>query len=217
MRRVSVGPLLSLFLVGILGSTSLGCNKQSVAVAPVEVSDAPATPISDEEFSPVLHQLLLSQDRSLTTKLKLAGVVQYQLRRAQELFDRGFPSEAEDTVTGALLLLRHDDEVLSATRGQAAALVQAGHASARLGEAGRAAALYNLSLPVASDAHLRAELSDHLSAIDSFNQSVVGRTALEIMGEKTRATLARSVVDPSAASYLEAKAAIVGWIRAALA
>ncbi len=217
-RRVSAGPLLSTVLSGVLGLSLAACAKAPVAavVAPVEVSDAPATPISREEFPQVLYELLSNNDRSPAAKLKLAGAVQYQLTRAARLFEQGFEAEAEDMVTGALLLLRHDDELLSATRGQAQALIEAGHAAARLGDAGRSAALYDLSLPVAETDELRKQLKDHLVAIDSFSRSVSGSTALQQLGEKTRAALARSVVDPSAENYIQAKESIISWMHAAL-
>lgn len=218
MRRSSIQPLFTVLLAGLLGASSVACSKKSTAqvVSPGSVSDAPATQVSRDEFPRALFQLLMSRDRSSKTKLLLAGVVQYQLHRAEELFDRGFTQEAEDMVTGALLLLRHDDELLSATRGHAAALMQAGHTSARMGDAGRAAALYDLALAVTDDQSLRAELTEHLKAIRAFNQSVTGASALEQLGEQTRAALSRSVVDPRAENYLRAKSAIVGWMNAAL-
>lgn len=218
MRRSSIQPLFTLLLTGLLGASSAACSKTTTAqvVAPVEVSHAPATRVSQDEFPRALFQLLMGRDRSPKSKLLLAGVVQYQLGRAEELFERGFTREAEDMVTGALLLLRHDDELLSATRQRAAALMQAGHASARMGDAGRASALYDLSLAVTDDEALRAELSQHLKAIRDFDQSVTGKSALEQLGEQTRAALSRSVVDPRAENYLQAKSAILGWMNAAL-
>lgn len=225
MRRVLLGPLLIALRVGgrwslalSLSAAALGCNKAAAppAVTPVQVSDAPATAVTSAEFPNVLQELLASEDRSAQTKLLLAGVVQYQLSRAQALFERGFTEEGEDVVTGALLLLRHDDELRSATRGQSDALVYAGHAAARLGDAGRARALYQLALATTDHAVLRAELEEHIAAIDSFNSSVTGKSALLVLGEKTRAGLSQSVVDPSAGNYLDAKQAIIGWMRAAL-
>src|SRR5690606_36954842 len=107
-------------------------------VAPVEASNGPAVSVSPDKFARETHALLLSADRDEKSKLRLAGIVQYQLSRAEALFRDGFSREAEDVVTGALLLLRHDDELLSATRGQEKALFEAAHAAARNGDAGRA-------------------------------------------------------------------------------
>ncbi|HXS17187.1 MAG TPA: hypothetical protein VN764_08360, partial [Polyangiaceae bacterium] len=185
-------------------------------MTPVQVSDAPATSVTSAQFPLALSGLLRTDDRSQKTKLLLAGVVQYQLTRAEGLFERGFAEEADDVVTGALLLLRHDDELLSATRSQALPLVQAGHAAARLGDAGRAAALYQLALATTTDAQLKKELGDHVAAIDAFTSSVTGSDALLSLGEKTRSALSQSVVHPSADNYVFAKEAIVSWMRAAL-
>jgi len=185
-------------------------------VTPVQVSDAPATSVSSADFPRALGELLRTDDRSQKTKLLLAGIVQYQLSRAQGLFEKGFSEEGEDVVTGALLLLRHDDELLSATRNQALPLVQAGHAAARMGDAGRAAALYQLALSTTSDAQLKAELKGHLAAIKVFSNSVTGSDALLSLGEQTRSALSQSVVHPSAPNYVLAKDSIVSWMRAAL-
>lgn len=226
MRRVLSGPLLInspagwlfsiVFGCGVL--TTLGCSPRAAApaVTPVQVSDAPATSVTSAEFPRVLSDILHTDDRSQKTKLLLAGVVQYQLTRAQGLFDKGLSEEAEDVVTGALLLLRHDDELLSATRNQALPLVQAGHAAARMGDAGRASALYQLALSTTNDAPLKAELTEHLAAIKAFNSSVTGSDALLSLGEQTRTALSQSVVYPSAPNYLLAKESIVSWMRGAL-
>src|SRR5690606_12207580 len=110
---------------------------------------------------------------------RLAGIVQYQLSRAEALFRDGFSREAEDVVTGALLLLRHDDELLSATRGQEKALFEAAHAAARDGDAGRASALYELALRVAESPAIAADAEEHLRAIADFVESTQGTTELE--------------------------------------
>jgi hypothetical protein len=174
-------------------------------------------PVSAEKFARETHALLLSTDRDEKSKLRLAGVVQYQLSRAEALFREGFGREAEDVVTGALLLLRHDDELLSATRGQEKALFEAAHAAARQGDAGRARALYELALRVAESPVIMADAKDHLQALSDFVESTQGTTDLERIGEQTRNALARAVVDPSAGAYLDARDGIVRWMQAALA
>lgn len=148
--------------------------------------------------------------------MRLAGIVQYQLARADRLFQEGYIVEAEDMVTGALLLLRHDDELVSATRGQESALFQAAHAAARIGDAGRAGALYELTLNVARDPQVAHEAKQHLEALKSWNDQTDGKTPLARVGESTRRALARALVDPRAKAYLDARDGIIHWMHTAL-
>lgn len=195
-----------------------GCAKTAHVnpVTPVETSDAPAIPVEPENFAKEAHSLLLSTDRDQKSKLRLAGVVQYQLARAAHLFQEGFTIEAEDMVTGALLLLRHDDELISATRGQEVALFEAAHAAAQTGDAGRAGALYKLTLNVATDPTIIADAKGHLSALERWNEETDGPSALEQAGESSRRALARAVIDPQADAYLDARDGIIRWMHAAL-
>lgn len=186
------------------------------AVTPTVSTGAQATEISADDFARQTHALLLTKDRTQANKLLLAGAVQYQLTRAAHLFSSGYTQEAADTVTGALLLLRHDDELLSATRGQGTPLLEAAHAAARAGDAGRAEALYELSLAVIEDDTQKQDIQAHLQALATWSQETQGATALEQIGEKTRAALARSVVDPRAEAYIAARDNIISWMRAAL-
>ncbi len=208
----------SLILISVSLSALPGCGKTAHVspVVPVETSNAPAIPVEPEEFAKEAHSLLLSTDRDQKSKLRLAGVVQYQLSRAERLFQDGFTVEAEDMVTGALLLLRHDDELISATRGQESALFQAAHAAAKTGDAGRAGALYALTLNVATDPAIVADAKDHLAALEKWNEETDGPSALERNGEATRRALARAVVDPQANAYLDARDGIIQWMHAAL-
>jgi len=212
--------LLSLVVApAALAFFAWGCAKppQTISATPAELREIAAAPLSEEDFAGETHRLLLSSDRSEKTKLLLAGAVQYQLKRAHRLFKGGHTHQAEDIVTGALLLLRHDDELLSATLGQEAPLLEAAHAAARSGDAGRAGALYQLTLLVSHDSKTRSEVNKHLKALTKWNKSTQGSTALEKIGEKTRRSLARSVVDPRADSYLTARDDVISWMRAALA
>lgn len=204
-----------LTVLSLLGSCACG-SPRVAAVTPAQLSDDPATPISPDKFAVKTHSLLLSTDRNQKSKLELAGVVQYQLARAGRLFASGFPAEGEDAVTGALLMLRHDDELLSATRGQGDALLQAAHSAAQHGDAGRAQALYELTLRVHEDAQVKSDIGGHLQALDTYREGTRGDSALLRVGEQTREDLARSVVDPSTETYLKARDGLVSWMRAAV-
>src|SRR5690606_37719672 len=62
----------------------------------------------------------------------------------------------------------------------------------------------------------RADIEGHLAALETWNESTAGPTSPEKVGEQTRRALARSVVDPRAEAYLEARESIILWMRAAL-
>lgn len=202
-----------LFLV-----SQVGCAGRQVEslVAPAETTNQSATTVKDEEFPERAAAALKSTARDPKTKLLLAGIVQYQLERADKLFSSGHVAQAEDVVTGALLLLRHDDELLSATRGRGSALLFAATVAARSGDAGRARALYELAQEVTTDDKVLGDIREHLKAITSWNASTAGATALEQAGQGARQALARSVVDPRAERYLDARSQIIDWMQAAL-
>lgn len=185
-------------------------------VVPVVATDDPAAVISAEEFATQANQILLSKQRDQKAKLLLAGAVQYQLLRAEKLLDAGFDREAEDVVAGALLLLRHDDELLSATRGRERALLAAAHAAARAGDAGRAEALYELTLLVSENKQVKLDVQEHLHAISGWYETTAGDTSLEQIGAQVRRELSRSMVDPRAEVFLNAQSALISWMRAAL-
>ncbi len=207
--------LLGVLLIAL---ASAGCAKSPGAppLTPAQTTDAPATLIAPEDFATETHRLLLLSERDQKTKLLLAGAVQYQLSRAEVLFADGHTKEAEDVVAGALLLLRHDDELLSATRDRGTALLLAAHAAARKGDAGRAGALYELALPVLSDGAQKSDVKDHLRALKEYNESTAGPSALERVGQETRRALSRAVADPRAEAYTEARNGIIRWMHTAL-
>ncbi len=178
--------------------------------------DARATPVEAKKFPQVAHQTLLSTDRSVEERLQLAGVVQYQLSRAERLFEKGYEKAAEDTATGALLLLRADDPIDAALAGQDHALLLAAHAAARRGDAGRAQAFYERVLELSSDESVQKDVREHLKAMASWELATQGETPLSRAGHRVRHTLARATVDPSRQAYQEAQQATIAWMKAAL-
>lgn len=205
-------------LVLVASMTQPGCagSVSPAKIAPSQHTGMPAKLVSPDEFALATAQALGSNSRDTETKLILAGITQYQLTRAQRLFEAGHTTEAEDVVTGALLLLRHDDELLSATRNQGSPLLAAAHAAAKSGDAGRADALYELASSVLTRESERADVQEHRKAIADWNASTGRATSLEHEGEETRRALSRSIVDPRAEAYLSARDHVVAWMHEAL-
>jgi tetratricopeptide (TPR) repeat protein len=205
-------------LLMVASGAQMACagGPSPAAMTPVEHTGMPAMEISPKDFARVTAEVLASASRDQETKLRLAGITQYQLRRAERLFLAGHAEQAEDVVTGALLLLRHDDELLSATRERGVALLFAAHAAARSGDAGRAEALYDLAHKVLPSESDRVDVEQHLQAITEWNVSTGGTSDLEEVGEQARRAISRSIVDPRAESYTQAKNSIVDWMQKAL-
>lgn len=178
-------------------------------------SDAKAPEIAFESFPEVAQLTLSKKDDSQTGKLRLAGVVQHQLARAEALFARGHERAAEDVTVGALVLLQASDAILPALRGHERALLAAAHAAARLGDSGRAAAFYTRALELTSSEGTKKDIRAHLDAIARFGSST-SEGELEQLGERARHTLSLSTIDPSEKAFGDAERAVIAWLRGAV-
>ncbi|HSC86524.1 MAG TPA: hypothetical protein VLC09_04610, partial [Polyangiaceae bacterium] len=176
----------------------------------------PALVPSDTEFPARAHHALLTVDRGSEAKAHLAGVVQYQLRRAEALFAHGYPDAGEAVASGALLLLRHDDAIASALQSRDEALLACADAAARRGNAGRARALYELTRQTAGQGERRQLVDGHLRALQAFEQSTESSNSVLRAGDAARERLAAAWVDPSQEAYKAAQASLVAWMLAAL-
>jgi len=198
------------------GLVSLACAGQARPAPSAPVADTAEAPvISDERFAATAQATLASSDRGQSAKLQLAGIVRHQLERARALFERGHERAAEDVLTGALLLLQADDAVVPALRGQSEALLQGAHRAARIGDSGRAEALYRRAREFDSRPSVRADIDEHLGAIAKFGLAQTD-SPLKKFGEKARHDLSFSLIEPSPAPLANAEAAVVAWIQAAV-
>ena len=193
-----------------------GCAGQShpSASAPV-ADDAEALVIAPDRFAEEARLAFASGERGQTEKLRMAGVVRHQLERARVLFERGHGRTAEDVITGALLLLQDDDAVAAALRGQSEALLQGAHSAARIGDSGRAEALYRRAREFDSRPAVQADIDVHLHAIARFGLAQTD-LPLKVLGERARHDLSFSLTEPSSAAFTKAEAAVIAWIQAAV-
>ena len=197
---------------------TFGCRGAtgSPAKSPEVQPGAKALAIETEDFPRVAHQTLLSTARSVEEKLRLAGVAQHQLERAERLFVAGHDAAGEDAAVGAMLLLREDDAIAAAVSGQSPALLRAAHAAARRGDSGRAAAFYTWVAELTDDEAVRKDAQGHLLALERFIEATQGKGALMQAGSRVRHALARATVDPARDAYQAAEDATVSWMEAAL-
>lgn len=218
MRHIDRGQTLARrpWAVLLFGFASLGCAGQPRPRPSAPVADSAEAPvIAAEQFAEVAQQSLATTDRGQATKLRLAGVVRHQLDRARELFARGHEKAGEDVLTGALLLLQDDDAVIPALRGQSEALLAGAHHAARIGDSGRAEALYRRAREFDARGAVQADIDEHLKAIEQFGLAQTD-SRLKALGEKARHDLSFSLIEPSTAPFTNAEGAVVAWIQAAV-
>lgn len=198
------------------GLASIACAGQPRPRPSVPVADGAEAPvIAGERFAQAAQQALATADRGQAAKLRLAGVVRHQLDRARELFAHGHEKAAEDVLTGALLLLQNDDAVVPALRGQSEALLEGAHHAARIGDSGRAEALYRRAREFDARPTIQADIDEHLEAIRQFGLADTN-SPLKALGEKARHDLSFSLIEPSAIPFANAEEAVVAWIQAAV-
>lgn len=205
-----------LLLALLLGSTACGARSGPGAETPAAAVTTKAPVLSAEDFAKTAHIVLSSQDQSDATKLQLASVVQYQLRRAEALYAQGYTEAAESVTSGALLLLRQDDAIASALQGRDLALLGSAHAAARRGNAGRAEALYRLTLQTTKNPATRKQIEDHLTALSQFSAATTASSPLIQAGDHARDKLAAAWVDPTSTARRTAQEAILDWMHEAL-
>jgi len=207
---------LPLLVVGALVLAGCASGPGTGPQTPANGEVAPPPTLTDAAFAPAAHRILLANDRNGETKQLLASVVQHQLKRAEALYDLGYPAAAEAAASGALLLLRRDDNVASALHGQSQTLLLSANAAARRGNAGRARALYQLTKSANRDPAVEAQINRHLTALDDFTRSTIGTSPVIRTGEASREKLAAAWVDPSNEAFTAAQASVIAWMETAL-
>ncbi|HEY6077560.1 MAG TPA: hypothetical protein VIW29_02080 [Polyangiaceae bacterium] len=214
MRLTALALLaLSTWLAGCAGGASAGApkhpNDQGASIKGASVDE--------RTFGSATYKLLLAPPASNERTSLLIGVTRQQLKRAHERFDAGNPSAGLSAVSGALLLGRAGElrpEMLERSQD---ALNAAATEVARVGNDGRALALYAMLLPRLPEGKLRSDVQAHLTAIDKFRQETRGSGAVTTASAAARAAIGRAILDTGPKAMDEAKKASVAWLRQALA
>jgi cellulose synthase operon protein C len=176
-----------------------------------------AAAVDERSYGGATYKLLLSEESSVERAGLLIGVTRHQLRRAQQRFDAGNPGAGLSAVSGAFLLGRAGElrpEMLE--RGEKA-LDAAATEVARVGNDGRALALYSMLLPRLPEGSLKSDVQSHLAAIDKFRQDTRGSGAVTTASAAARVAISRAVLDTGPEAMDAAKNAMVAWLRQALA
>jgi len=226
MSSLLAGPFASLLLVtgvsaGVSAAAALaGCNNgvEQIPARHAETPNkGPVRRLSDAEFADAVHDLLLAAPGSSERARLLAGVVGHQMERAVARFRSHETGRGVTAVIGGLYLVR-TSELTHDTLGPSArdALRESVRELAVRGDEGRARALYEILLQLGPD-DANADVKAHLDAIQAWTKDelkagppAVGTGAVET------ASVARSLLEPSAAAKQDAVRATIEWIASAV-
>lgn len=214
MRR-SFLPLVALaaLLAGCAGGAPAAGTPKSplAATGPVKAAD-----VDDRSFGGATYKLLLAGESSAERAGLLIGVTRHQLGRAQQRFQSGNAAAGLTATGGAFLLGRAGELRPEMLEKGERALDAAATEVARIGNDGRALALYSMLLPRLQDGAWHTDVQNHLTAIEKFRQDTRGSGAVTTASAAARAAISRALIDTRADAMEAAKKATVAWLRQAL-
>jgi hypothetical protein len=159
----------SLFAVGavVLGCAG-GAGQGHPSKDPLSQVSVQVAELAPERVAPEIRLLLASSELSGERLNRLASVVRAQLERARFHFDRGHAVEGMAAAMGALYLIRSPEYRTELFAGSEQALLQAASHVSRLGDEGRALALYQIADSILPASPAKQEVTEHLSALSAW-------------------------------------------------
>jgi cellulose synthase operon protein C len=214
--RLSVFPFVALaaLLAGCAGGAHSSGNLKSSHSANGPVK---AAHVDESSFGGATYKLLLSDESSAERAGLLIGVTRHQLRRAEQRFANGNTGAGLSAVGGAFLLGRAGELRVEMLEKGERALDSAASEVARVGNDGRALALYSMLLPRLPEGSWRTDVQGHLNAIEKFRQDTRGTGAVTTASAGARIAISRAILDTGPEAMENAKKATVAWLRQALA
>lgn len=173
--------------------------------------------VSDDDFAETLHAFLLDPERGNQDRGVLAGLVQSQLDRAQERFAAGQTRAGEDALTGAFLLLQAGQIAPGMFADSAVPLQRGADEAARVGNAGRARALYRRLELILPEGRQRDDVVGHLAALEKWFEPSASMTPLQAAGRRQRAAVQEALLDASPEAIEAARESVIAWVQAAFA
>lgn len=200
-----------------LSTAACGVGPQTGAKVP-SGPDGPldAAQVTDAEFAGATYQVLLSDDRTPQRMGLLAGVVRRQLARAATRFNGEKREPGLAALTGALYLMRLGELRREMLEGGAPALRAGAAEVSRVGNEGRAQALYGMLQTVLPRGAERTDVDAHLDALKSWTSALKSASQMQTAGGFQRATTDRAMFEPTPAALETARGATVTWIKRAL-
>lgn len=205
-------------LFGVPALTGCGAAAPLEAKLPgAETAIVPAE-VGDEAFAQRTLEILHDGSKSPERLELLAGVVKRQLAHAAQRFEAGQTQRGVDSVLGALYLVRRGEgrrEMVDEV-GEHALAGAIEYVSQR-GDEGAARALMLMrraALPEGSPE--QKEIDGHLAALERWVRDTETGSEIEIFGDRERAAVARSLVDPSDEALVNAAAVLSAFIDKAI-
>jgi tetratricopeptide (TPR) repeat protein len=213
--------LPSLFILVCSTAWLAACRPGQAADARSAANGAQGEPldpvaVSDADFSRSTCQVLLNDELSSQRQNLLAGVVRRQLTRASARFAAGHRDAGLRALTGGLYLVRAGELRKEMYDTGAPALSAGADEVARVGNEGRALALYGMLQSFVKDGKERRDIDAHVAALGRWSGSTRSAGRMQAAGAEQRAAVGRSLFDASNTALERARDKTVAWIRRAL-
>ncbi len=216
-----MGKVSRLSVIAALCVTVSGCGSGPAATQPVKSANAASGPVhpvsvSDDAFGKSTHQLLIDGTPSQERMDLLAGVVKHQLERAQKRFVSGHPDAGVAALTGAFFLLRSGEMHPEMFKGRSLALIAAVDEAARVGNEGRALALYRLLDQTLPEGRTKKDVEGHLAALAKWAGATGNGGPMQAAGAEQRRAVERALLEATPEAISRAQEATVKWMQKAL-
>ncbi|WP_437660343.1 hypothetical protein [Sorangium sp. So ce1182] len=174
--------------------------------------------VRDADFSASLYTIVRDGKPSPQRTGLLIGVIRRQLAHAAARFNAGHQDRGIESVLGALYLVRPGEgraEMIDPVGERA--LAGAIERLSPRGDEGRVRALLELrAAALPSGSRARAEVDEHLAALERWMKDTRTGGPLEQLGMEQRASVARALADGRPETIQRAAAATAAWIDRAI-
>ncbi|MBX3183180.1 MAG: hypothetical protein KIT72_04580 [Polyangiaceae bacterium] len=209
--------LVLVALLALGGLQTIGCGaSQSKPAHPANQGPVNPVLVKDADFGPAVHRLLLRGEHSQERYDLLVGVVKKQLSHAKLRFEAGHTDEGVAALTGALYLVRVGELHGEMFRGGEDALRYSADSAARVGDEGRARALYGLLREALPPGEARTQVDEHLKALSSWTGSIQRTGSMHSLKSDHISAANRSLLEPSEQALRAAEEQTARWIGASI-
>lgn len=211
--------LLSIALGAALALQAAACGTGSHAGPKVPGGvngPVDAAPVSDEQFAATTYQVLLTDEQTPERMGLLAGVVRRQLARAGSRFAGDRREAGLSALTGALYLTRVGELRSEMLQGGVPALRAGAAEVSRVGNEGRALALYGMLRSVLPAGNEKNDVDAHLEALKRWSSALRSAGQMQSAGSFQRSATDRAMFEPSKEALDTARDGTISWIKKAL-
>lgn len=214
MRQVCA--FSALLITALASGCAPPANAPGPRAAEPSSRDLQVIPIDGESFAPSVRALLEDRDKATEDPGRLAGVVRYLFRRAEDRFAQGHDEEGFSAVTAALYMVRAGQLSDAMLEGGEQALLHASEMVARAGNEGQSLALYTMLERVLPEGPERHDISSHLRALSDWRETTRSDAPMQAAGSEQQVAVNRALFDPSTEALATARRQSVQWIRQAI-